>query len=332
MFATATMSVKFLRTAAWLCAICSILGLSSAWGWPFELASHFEIEYTLFLAIVVLCYLPLLKQFVATKANIKLYEFGVFLACLVVSASTLIPYYLPSPMRANAAAKAESIKFLQINLNSKNRSFDKVAECINTLNPDVVSFEEYTPEWDAQMKAKLSDYKHGIAVPEPNNNFGIALFSRVPLQEPASLLNASTFGFPSIKAKFKLGQKSLNAIFTHTVPPVSKEVTEERDRMLSTLAKVRRETPGLFMLAGDLNCSPWSSVFPRFCKETGLLDSQMSFGIQPSWPTGLIFMRTPIDHFLLSPGLAVIERKIGPDVGSDHFPVFIELQEQSPSH
>jgi endonuclease/exonuclease/phosphatase (EEP) superfamily protein YafD len=34
----------------------------------------------------------------------------------------------------------------------------------------------------------------------------------------------------------------------------------------------------------------------------------------------------PLDHCLVSPELAVVDRRRGPHVGSDHLPLLIEIQ------
>jgi endonuclease/exonuclease/phosphatase (EEP) superfamily protein YafD len=36
--------------------------------------------------------------------------------------------------------------------------------------------------------------------------------------------------------------------------------------------------------------------------------------------------RIPLDHCLVSSGLDVLDKRLGPQVGSDHLPVVIELQ------
>jgi endonuclease/exonuclease/phosphatase (EEP) superfamily protein YafD len=36
-------------------------------------------------------------------------------------------------------------------------------------------------------------------------------------------------------------------------------------------------------------------------------------------------LRLPIDHILIGPGLAVLDRRLGPDTGSDHLPVVADL-------
>lgn len=79
------------------------------------------------------------------------------------------------------------------------------------------------------------------------------------------------------------------------------------------------------MVLGDLNVTPWSHVFRDLLKRTGLIDSAQGWGIQPTWPSGAVLLRIPIDHCLHSPDVAIVNREIGENVGSDHFPVIVDF-------
>ncbi len=56
-----------------------------------------------------------------------------------------------------------------------------------------------------------------------------------------------------------------------------------------------------------------------------LSDSEQGFGPQPSWSTELLIPVVPIDHFLVSKDIEVLNRVLGPNIGSDHLPVYVDL-------
>ena len=61
--------------------------------------------------------------------------------------------------------------------------------------------------------------------------------------------------------------------------------------------------------------------------EGGLRNSQIGFGLQPSFSAKSIFpLRVPIDHLLHSEDIRVRDRRLGPAMGSDHFPLVVDLQ------
>lgn len=49
------------------------------------------------------------------------------------------------------------------------------------------------------------------------------------------------------------------------------------------------------------------------------------FGVQTSFPSNLWLLRIPIDHVLVACAIGVDDRRIGPEVGSDHLPVITDL-------
>jgi endonuclease/exonuclease/phosphatase (EEP) superfamily protein YafD len=132
-------------------------------------------------------------------------------------------------------------------------------------------------------------------------------------------------GWPSVIARLKLEGGILNVIGTHPLPPGGRELSWSRDQQLQAVARRAAACEGAVMLLGDLNVTSWSPIFADLLNESGLRDSRRGHGLQPTWPTDNIVLRIPIDHCLVSPGVFVHRRWIGQAVGSDHFPVFVEI-------
>jgi endonuclease/exonuclease/phosphatase (EEP) superfamily protein YafD len=84
-------------------------------------------------------------------------------------------------------------------------------------------------------------------------------------------------------------------------------------------------------VVGDLNATPWSWPFRNLIEEGHLRNSQIGFGLQPTFSaTSMAFLRVPIDHLAHSEALLVRERKLGPSLGSDHFPLLVDLEYKVP--
>jgi endonuclease/exonuclease/phosphatase (EEP) superfamily protein YafD len=79
------------------------------------------------------------------------------------------------------------------------------------------------------------------------------------------------------------------------------------------------------IVAGDFNATPFSPIFRKVIKISGLKDSREGFGWQPSWPTYVPLLWLPIDHILVSSEIQVHNRATGSFIGSDHYPVFADL-------
>ena len=89
--------------------------------------------------------------------------------------------------------------------------------------------------------------------------------------------------------------------------------------------KVQREK------VGDLNVTPWSWPFRNLLTKGETRNSQIGFGLQPTFAaTSFAFLRVPIDHLLHSDALLIRDRRLGPSLGSDHFPLLVNLEYKGP--
>ena len=98
-----------------------------------------------------------------------------------------------------------------------------------------------------------------------------------------------------------------------------------RNRQFEELARTAFEEESSVMLIGDLNITSWSPVFWELLRKGGLTDSRQGFGIQPTWPVWLPVLLIPIDHILVSEKIVIHSREVGPNIGSDHYPVVVDF-------
>jgi endonuclease/exonuclease/phosphatase (EEP) superfamily protein YafD len=146
----------------------------------------------------------------------------------------------------------------------------------------------------------------------------------MPLEEP-QIQFVGQSPSPVVTAAVLLDDKRLSIVGAHPDPPHNFDAVLQRNDQLKKLAELIITMPTPLVLAGDLNTSSFNPVYKRLVEDTGLRDSRRGFGVQASWPTSWALMRTTIDHVLISPRVRVIDRRVGPYIGSDHFPVVIDL-------
>jgi endonuclease/exonuclease/phosphatase (EEP) superfamily protein YafD len=68
-----------------------------------------------------------------------------------------------------------------------------------------------------------------------------------------------------------------------------------------------------------------SDVNRLFQNISGLLDPRIGRGFYNTHPTYLPFLRAPVDHVFHSHEFRLVTLERLPDMGSDHFPILIEL-------
>lgn len=297
-----------------LSAVLTLMSFFSKYGWWFDLASHFHLQY---LVIQLICII-----FCVVQKRWKLLSFTVILS--LINFSFIVPLYLPSKDNLlNEGRNSDQISVLLINVNSSNREYKNTVDYILDKNPDVLALEEINETWLAELSDILSAYPYQKVIPR-RDNFGIGLHSKIPPQS-MEIKYYGSVGVPSVLVQYSFGNKSLTLLFTHPVPPGSLDYFNWRNEQLETIITNRNSFEKSMILVGDLNTTSWSYQFRNFVKKMNLVDSRRGFGLQITWPTMLPIMAITIDHILVSPDIKVLNHEIGPHIGSDHYPVFVEL-------
>ena len=101
----------------------------------------------------------------------------------------------------------------------------------------------------------------------------------------------------------------------------------ERDGQLRDAARHAADLGARTVLIGDFNASPWSPIYDNVLEISDMRDSRRGFGVQATWIARFpAFLRIPIDHAFVTPDVEVIDRRVGPYVGSDHRAVVLDLR------
>lgn len=296
----------------------SLLSWLRSASWLLDVASHFRVQYGIFLVLGAI--------FAWWLGNSQL---GLLAAVLALSNLVVILPLYWRPQSAMAATRLSSPRrVLFANLWQPNQSHAEVLRLVEQHYPDLILLVESNQRWLAALEPLRQAYPYWVVQPR-EDNYGVALLSRWPLRESA-VRTFSTAGVPSVVALVELDGQPFQVVCTHPPPPKSQAETRARDEQMQNLASLAAERQAPFMLCGDLNLTPWSPVFWRFTRRSGLSDSARGFGIQPSWPVGapnlgVPWMGVPIDHCLVSPEITVLDRRLGHAVGSDHYPLIVDF-------
>jgi endonuclease/exonuclease/phosphatase (EEP) superfamily protein YafD len=97
-----------------------------------------------------------------------------------------------------------------------------------------------------------------------------------------------------------------------------------RNRQLAALAQVAREHTWPLVVIGDLNITPFSPLFARTLR-AGKLASCDGGGLHPTWPARVAPLFIQIDHCLASAGIQTEDFRVGPYLGSDHYPISVKV-------
>lgn len=294
----------------------TVTGFAGSWNWLFELTSHFKVQLAAALLVltVLLCW-----------GRRWRWAAWVGLAC---GLNGIAVGWAVRPSSPGAAPEAPAFRLLSLNVHTANTRSDLVRTAIREGNPDVIVLLEVNDRWIQELASLRNEYPAAVLEPR-EDNFGIALFSRLPLQR-TEILELGDVPVPSIAVEIGWGGRVLRLLGTHPVPPGSPEYAGERNRQLAAIAEWARMQPGPVVVAGDLNATPWSPYFRALLDSGRLSSAQPDWGWYPTWPSGAWPLRIPLDHCLVSSEVAVRRRWVGEGVGSDHFPLWVDLAWRGP--
>lgn len=283
------------------------------WWWVLDLFTHFRVQYILFGLLILPLYFWLKQYYIAL----------IITLVVAIHAVSLWPYlHAPRAHAERSGDGAMSIMFA--NVYYKSEDLKLLTYSISQAEPDVFILAELQP----RAFTYLSEY-YKTEYPEQEyaqgeGAYDIAIFSKVPTDELKSLY--FTPENPSIYAKFMVEDEPLHLLGIHPHSPVTAEYTKMRNVDLQQAVNYVNNLDGAVVVVGDLNTTQFSPFMQQLMKESKLEDTQLEFGLQPSWHSGApkIF-RIPIDHVLVTPEVDVVMRKLGEKTGSDHLPVIVEL-------
>ncbi|TWU28529.1 endonuclease/exonuclease/phosphatase family protein [Bythopirellula polymerisocia] len=295
-----------------IAVVCA--GLFGRWHYLLDLCSHFRVQAAFTLVVSGLLLLLLKRRRWATVGLVA----GLGLT------ATLWPFFAPASDAGNSV-----YRLLTLNVLTTNPRHDRVIAFIRKSDPDFIVLQETSPEWIESLDEALGTswpYQKSIV---RSDNFGIAMYSKLPWVSCEMKEYSSTLPVPSLSALFEFpdGDK-IRLITTHPLPPMNRDLWDARNSQLSGLATdVQGGESDRTIVAGDLNCTPWSYWFGRLLQESGLRNLADEHGLSVSWmPIPIPVCGLPIDHVLVGSEIRVSKRTVGPYVGSDHRPVVVEFE------
>ncbi len=300
-----------------LCIFATILAESERLWWRAYLVAQFRVEIFALSAL--------------TAVGLAAFRGSTHLAicaslCALINYSHLLPYYVWHSQSLMASDK--TMKLMQINLNVKNKQYEAVTSYVKKNNPDVVLFEELTPEWKNYFEANLKT--HPFAITETRlDTYGIGMYCKTaPKYSRIAYLGKS--GHPSIIAELQGLEKPVCILHTHVQGPVKKEFFRWHEGQFLSMENEVKQLPRPLVVSGDMNSNAWTYLLCDFIRNSGLVDTQQGRGIRMTWPTPFywrygLFPLLAIDHFFVSDDIIVKKRELGIPNSSDHYPVIIEF-------
>jgi hypothetical protein len=281
--------------------------------WVFWIANQFRFQY-------LLIELFGLIGLVVAYRKVNLISLLVVI-CLCLNAAIILPYYAvrgsdvsPKPGKKAFTLLLSNVGFIV--------DYQPLIHYIHTVKPDILCIVELDPPLRNMLS--MAGFKKEYPFRYIDDGSQLGLYSKLPIVKAALEPPDSLVG-PSLNSVLKAGKDQFNLVLSHPVVPYSATALGKQERQFRKWGRTWRNRANSLLIVGDMNSAPWSPEFQAMLRQTGLRDSARGFGIQPSWPANDPILGLPIDHFLIGPNFQVLDRAIGPQVGSDHRPVLLKV-------
>jgi endonuclease/exonuclease/phosphatase (EEP) superfamily protein YafD len=299
------------EVAGILLCLATIAGFLARLWWVCELTSHFRLHLAIALAAIAALWV----------LKCRWRRAAVCFAFATVNAGLVVALFWP--IADKPLGSGGRLRIVSVNVHTENERTDLLLEFLRGADADVVLLMEVNDRWITALSPLDTSYPHRIAEVR-EDNFGIALFSRMPLTN-ASVVEIGNAGVPSVIADVTVNEQTIHLVGTHPLPPGSSENARLRNEQMTEVANHVRNQQTPAIVFGDLNVTPWSPYFADLLRDSRLKDTSRGRGLFGSWPAWLPFLRIPLDHCLASPFIHVADRHLGPQLHSDHLPLVIDL-------
>lgn len=308
-----------------LAVILTILPLLKFGAWWIRIGDFPRLQ----IASVCLATAVLLSFIVFPPNAVEIVFIILLIVCVAYQLFRVLPYlpiYPKQVEKAKSANADKTIKLLIYNVLIDNQETVRLLKLVKKIKPDLILLAEPDERWLREIAELDVDYPFSVKYPL-DNAYGIALFSRLRLENP-QLKFIIEDDIPSIHTGVELASGDLINLFClHPRPPIPPENnrSEERDAELIIVGRKIKEMNEPTIIAGDLNDVAWSRTTTLFQKISGLLDPRIGRGLFSSFHTHHWIVRFPLDHVFHSNHFRLVELQRLPDIGSDHFPIYIAL-------
>ena len=288
----------------------SLVGFAGGGWWLLELCRPFQMQY---LGVLGLCLMGLLL--------LRRWAWAALAGVLLVApGSRMVPYYRGGHQPAGGPTP---FRVLTFNVLSSNQRRAEVVDWVRETDPELAFFPEVTPEWAVALGKLRATMPYQVLRPRVGN-FGFALFSKYPFRVEREV-SSGLMEVAAMRVELDISGRKVVFIGAHPLPPLSGAMARDRNQVLQELADEVRQETRLLVLAGDLNATPWCHAMkPVYA--AGLRDSRRGRGVSATWRRRNPFFAIPIDHVLIKGAVAVEDCQTGPDLGSDHRPLVVDLR------
>ena len=265
-------------------------------------------EYAVFIMLGFL-FLGMLFMVLHKKKLMALSLTCVAILCLFLKNSS--NENLIFPARNNSPI----LSLAHINLSYIDEGYEAVLKIIDKLDPEIISFQEMTPDWNYILKENLSKKYISKYSLVRMDTYGMAIYSKRMFTKVDTFMYQN---IPNIKSELTLGDQPFIICSSYLLPPLNKSSTENMENHLALISKKINEIDAPVFAIGDYNLVPWSKEVRDFRVKTKLGLSRRTIEISK--------LQNPYDHIMYSEQIECIDFQELEDEGLNHIGIYGKYQ------
>ena len=300
-----------------ICEIIAVLALAFTWlgslgryHWTFDLVSHFRLQYLVACAGVLVF------------ALFRRRSWMVFAALISLLWNAQIIHAFHQTAERIEAKGEKPLRVMIFNVLTQNHNHVAVIEQVLRVDADIVCLLETDETWRLSLEPLRVRYPHRVEQLD-DGPFSIACYTRLSLKS-SEVRRFTVWGLPSVLLNLDHLGAPLTFIGIHADAPLGRLKAQEWRSQFTQMGSIVAGIGGEVIVAGDFNATPWCEGMRLLCEKSGLQFRSVDPVWPPTWGLNLPVM-IPIDHVLVKGGLRVQKREVGPDLGSDHRSVVVEI-------
>ncbi len=196
-----------------LLGVATILAFFGGTWWRFDLLANFRLQY----------FLCLILSLIALLVEKKWPWAGVAGVFVVANFVDILPAFVGRG--GQVASSSKPLTILLANVLTSNREYKKVREFIRSADPDIFAVLEASETWMNELSSLKEKYPHAVSRPR-EDNFGIALFSRIPFEE-SEIVELGEAGLPTGVARIRFDDTTLTVIASRVSGPFGQATAGE---------------------------------------------------------------------------------------------------------
>ena len=296
----------------WTAVLATVLGFfGNAW-WPLDVLA----DWRLILAIV------LVLATIASGLGYSRVSAVVFLIAAIVNIYVVAPLWLDSQPPLTSS---DRVRVVSLDIGSSPDVRQDVLEWVNMVEGDIVVLANAGSSWAGAIEQLGVPYR--IVNEDPGLTGGTLILARNETGAAIEPVPAG-MGAVDVVVRVPLADQQVRIVGFSTERPVSASSTQERlDDFAAVNAGVRRIT-GSVVIVGNMEASRWSKAFEVLSVD--LTNSEDGFGYMASYPSYDMpflgdFAGIPVDHALYQGPITVTNRRVSPELGTDHAAIVVDF-------